>query len=72
MLWVEQAEVEDEHWLLWLLSPITPPSDDPVNPCSARILFKVFLLSLSKHRYDYADRVSTTLIEPASKEISSP
>jgi hypothetical protein len=39
-LWVEHAEVSDEHRLLWLLSPsIGEPSGDPVSPCSAKILF---------------------------------
>lgn len=39
-LCVEHSEVEEEHWLLWLLSPSAAvPNGDPVSPCSAKILF---------------------------------
>jgi hypothetical protein len=39
-LWVEQAEVPDEHWLLMLLSvKALRPCGDPLSPCNARILF---------------------------------
>jgi hypothetical protein len=68
MLWVEHAEVEDEHWLLMLLSPAARGlSGEPVSPWSAKILFisysfhsqKVWMNTLAN---------STALVEPARRK----
>jgi hypothetical protein len=62
-LWVEHAEVEDEHWLLWLLSPsATVPIDDPVNPCSAKTLF--ILLSFQRLRSVVSDNPAVSKLQP--------
>jgi hypothetical protein len=42
-LWVEHCEVEDEQLLLSPLpASAKEPSDEPVNPCSAKTLFIFF------------------------------
>jgi hypothetical protein len=71
-LWVEHAAVEDERWLLMLLSPDAPrpPSGDPVSPCSAKILFIFYSFHFQKRVGMNKLADSIALVEPASKEAS--